>query len=56
MSLRNEAVRSFETWLVEQHPEDQEEMYRYAGLPSLTLESIELWHRHTDEFVAEQDG
>jgi hypothetical protein len=31
MSFRNDAVRSFETWLVEQHPEDQEEMYRYAG-------------------------
>ncbi len=56
MSFRNEAVRSFETWLVEQHPEDREEMYRYAGLPSLTLESIELWHRYTNEFVAEQDG
>ncbi len=56
MSFRNDAVRSFETWLGVQHPEDLGEMYRYAGLPSLTLESIELWRRYTDEFVVEQSG
>ncbi|MEE8376552.1 MAG: hypothetical protein V3S26_09555 [Acidimicrobiia bacterium] len=56
MSFRNDAVTGFETWLNEQHPDHLEELYRYAGLPSLTLESIELWHRYTEEFVAEQDG
>jgi hypothetical protein len=56
MSFRSDAVRSFETWLGEKHPEDQEKMFRYAGLPSLTHDSIELWHRYTNEFVAEQDA
>jgi hypothetical protein len=56
MSFPNDAVRSFETWLGDNHPEYQEGMNLYAGLPSLTPESIELWRRYTDEFVAEQSS
>jgi hypothetical protein len=54
MSFPSDAVISFETWLNEQHPEDQGEMYRYPGFPSLTPESIELWRQHTEEFVAQR--
>lgn len=56
MSFPNDAVRSFEHWLSDNHPEHQEAMYLYAGLPALTPESIELWRRYTDEFVAEQSS
>ncbi len=57
MSFRNdESVASFETWLSDNHPEDQRRMYRYAGLPSLTPQSIELWRLYTGEFVAEQSS
>lgn len=55
-SFPNESVASFETWLVDNHPGDRRRMYRYAGLPSLTPQSIELWRRYTDEFVAEQSS
>lgn len=56
MSFRNPSVTSFVTWLSDNHPEDERRMYRYPSLPSLTSESIELWRRYTDEFVAEQSG
>ncbi len=56
MSFRNDAVIGFETWLHEQHSDHAEEMYRYPGLPSLTLESIELWREHTNEFVNRRNG
>lgn len=56
MSFPNDSVTRFEMWLSDNHPEDQRRMYRYAGLPSLTPQSIELWRRYTDEFVAEQSS
>ena len=54
MSFRNESVISFEAWLRENHPEDEQRMYAYTGLPLLSAESIDLWGRHTEEFVAER--
>lgn len=54
MSFPNESVISFEAWLNERHPEDEQFMYTYDRLPSLSAESIELWSRYTDEFVAEE--
>ena len=54
MSFPNEAVWTFAMWLRDTHPEDEELMYQYLGLPALTPDSIDLWRRHTEGFVAEQ--
>ena len=54
MSFPNEAVWTFAIWLRDTHPEDEELMYQYLGLPALTPESVDLWRKHTEGFVAEQ--
>lgn len=54
MSFKDRSVNTFEAWLAEHHPEDVRSMYVYEWLPSLSEESVELWGRHTDEFVAEK--
>jgi hypothetical protein len=56
MSFSHKAVKTFENWLAETHPEDLDVMYRYPRLPALTAESIALWREHTMEFVADQRG
>lgn len=54
MSFPNEGRDTFEDWLTENHPEDAGSMYALPYLPSLSSESIDLWRRHTDEFVVEK--
>ena len=56
MSYANDAVTAFEAWLEETHPDDLAKMYVYEDLPALTVESIELWSRHTNEFVEVERG
>ena len=53
ISFPNESRAAFEGWLTEEHSEDMEMMYVLPALPSLSAESIELWRRHTEEFVAQ---
>lgn len=54
MSWPNEAVRAFESWLEDTHPDDLDTMYLYDDLPALNSESTTLWSRHTREFVEVQ--
>lgn len=54
MSFPNESRDTFENWLTDNHPEDEDLMYTLPYLPALSSESIELWRRHTEEFVAEE--
>ncbi len=52
-----EAWNAFEAWIREHHPEAEDTMYDLARSgPALDPESIVLWERYTDEFVAEMGG
>jgi hypothetical protein len=56
MSFRSQTVLAFEGWLSDTHPDDLDEMFvYYPDLPSLSPESIDLWRRHTESFVAAQE-
>jgi hypothetical protein len=48
---------AFLTWMIENHPDDFDQMYVSGGTaPLIDPTSIALWEQYTEEFVAEHAG
>ncbi len=50
-----EALRTFNTWVKENHPGDVDTMMHPNLVVKITPEAIALWEQYTDEFVAEME-